>query len=302
MQSATRSEVIAKLRQFVHGEISPQDLHRYVRGQSCRWLDDLLEEIQLTPDDYSQIALDEVALGVPVATYINGDCQLAQLHEWALEAYRIFGTSAYAASHSYNPEVEASLTLLSLICGIEYSETEEIARSCILRIHDALENLRPIPARSILRQLLMKKSRVDLLTRELGDDFNEPWRERQWAEIGLAPSGYSGVREPVSEDCWFLPLGVCTADAWNIGGPTDAWTHIENNQIFQLKETYPNFDFEINSPSVFIDPDGLTEVILDVPCLGAAELRHAVQLFAMVHRIRCCTLDRVLAIPSQEDQ
>jgi len=301
LQSAVRTEVISKLRQFVHGEISPQDLHRYVRGRSCRWLDDLLEEIRLTPEDYSQIALDKVALGVPVSAYIEGICQLGDLHEWALEAYRIFGTNAYAASRAYNPEVESGLTLLSLLCGLEYSETEEIARSCVLRIHDALENGRAIPARGILRQLLMKKSRVDLLTREMGEDLNEPWRERQWAEIGLAPSSFSGSGEAVSEDCWFLPLGVCTSDAWNLGGPNESWTHPENDQIFTLRETYPGFDFEINSPSVFIDPDGLTEVILDVPCLGAPELRSAVHLFAMVHRIRCCTLDRVLAIPSQED-
>jgi hypothetical protein len=53
----------------------------------------------------------------------------------------------------------------------------------------------------------------------------------------------------------------------------------------------PNFDLVKRKPEARRDIDGVLELVLDAPSIGAAELQYAAKLFALVHRIGRVTLE-----------
>lgn len=301
MSNGSRPEVISVLRRFVHGQLSFDELQGFVRSRNFGWLDELLDGLQLGEADFSELALDETTLARPLVDYVEGRLGAGTFADWSFETYRIFSSSAYPRSPVYSASVEISLLLTCLVTECEVNGLLDRPRAIAHRLLEALQDDRPVPAEFVLRRVLQGMSTVRLAIRPRPESERIPWREEQWADVALATCSPSS-HPPTADDCWFIPLAICTRDLWLENPPDGHWAHPENDRIHRLRERFPQLDLEQYEPAYFVGPDGLAEVVLDAARIDEREINAAIRLFCLLNRIRRCHVDGSLCYPTREDR
>jgi hypothetical protein len=296
----SRTEIISVLRRFVHGQLSFDELQGFVRSRNFGWLDELLDGIQLEEHDFRELALDERVLSRPVGEYVQGRLPAATLADWSFETYRIFSNGAYPNSEVYSPNVEIALLMICLITECEVSGLHPAPHPIADRILDALERGNPVPAELVIRRLLQNMDQVRLLTRPRAEIEQFLSEEDLWADVALVTTPQT-MAAPSAEECWFIPLAVCTRELWLENPPEGVWAHPENDRMHSLRDQFPDLDLEEYEPMYFVGPDGLAEVVLDVERIDTAGLEAAVRLFCLRNRVRCALLDGAHCYPAQED-
>jgi hypothetical protein len=73
--------------------------------------------------------------------------------------------------------------------------------------------------------------------------------------------------------------------------PTPRAEGEEVDRVPALRRLVPNFDFATFSPRYLYDGDGIAEIVLHAPSIGAEEVRYAAKLFCLANRVRRCELD-----------
>ncbi|MFQ5655691.1 MAG: hypothetical protein ACE5GW_13300 [Planctomycetota bacterium] len=302
MTTDSRSEIISVLREFVHGAISTEDLLRYVRRKELFYLDELLDQLQLRTPDYAAIALTDEAFLQRLDLFLDGEVPFREFAAWAFQLYRIYASSEYQTSDLYSRGIENGLLLLSLILDLNFTECGRRARRLVRLIHDAIRRRHPIPNEMILRKIYSGKRCLHLVMRAMGESTERPWREHQWADVALLGRPLAPGMSPPEEECWFVPLSLCTQEFWLEGGADGPWGHPENDKMPQVKESFPQLALSDGSPQYYVDPDGLAEVVLDSEEIGEEELEIAVRLFCLRNRARRCFLNGRLSYPTKEER
>ena len=210
------------------------------------------------------------------------------------------------------------------------------------RLLESLERGQPIPAESILRRALQQCGTVRLQTRPRaidprgleargpdirGDGFVwsapedlpfgegdlsdrtseltglEAWAQdpELWCDLALVTTP-ADRPAPSAEDCWFIPLAVCTRDLWLENPPEGSWGHPENDRMHAIRERFPHLDLEELNPMYYVGPDGIAEIVLETERVDRTAQLAAIRLFCLRNRIRNCTLDGSPCYPSREDR
>lgn len=325
MTKAARSEAISVLRRFVHGQLSFDELQGFVRSRNFGWLDELLDGLELTDGDYRELALDEHALGQRLQRFVGGSVSAHSFADWAFETYRIFSSGAYPTSEVYSAKVEISLLMLCLVseCAangllappaprareIGGGSVTQVRRTGVAtdprriagRILDALERGQQIPAEGVVGRVLRNLPTVRLQTRARPKEDHFAPELDQWVDLALATT-HADRPVPAPEECWFVPLAVCTRELWLENPPEGVWGHPENDRMHALRGRFPHLDLDEGDPLYFVGPDGIAEIVLATPVIDEFAVRTAVRLFCLRNRIRRCTLDRSPCYPSKEDR
>ena len=339
MTIGSRTEVISVLRRFVHGQLTFDELQGFVRSRNFGWLDELLDGIQLEERDYREIALDEAALCQRMGQFVDGSVSANAFADWSFETYRIFSSGSYPTSDVYSPNVEIALLMLCLLTECESSGLLSLdrtdsdsrragsavgssmklrsgnrsllraprtklatdARRIAGRVLDALHRGQPVPAEAVVRRALQHSAPIRLQTRPRPEVEAFVADEELWADLALVTTP-ADRPPPPAEDCWFIPLAVCTRDLWLDNPPEGVWGHPENDRMHAIRDRFPLLDLETYEPMYFVGPDGIAEVVLATERIDPDALQAAVRLFSLRNRIRNCTLDGVPSYPSREDR
>ena len=330
MSIGPRPEVIAVLRRFVHGQLSFDELQGFVRSRNFGWLDELLDGLRLGERDYREIALDEVALSRRLRRFVDGTVSANAFADWSFETYRIFSSGAYPTSDVYSADVEIALLMLCLITECESngllsgengpsptpaglplagSNVARARRTSVAsnprriagRILDALERGQTIPAEAVVRRTLQHAAPIRLQTRPRPTDDDFAPDDEQWVDLALVTT-HADRPVPSPEECWFVPLAVCTRDLWLENPPEGVWGHPENDRMHALRAQFPHLDLDRGDPMYFVGPDGIAEIVLATDRIDTEAAHTAVRLFCLRNRIGHCTLDRENCYPSREDR
>ena len=331
MTTGSRTEIISVLSRFVHGQLSFDELQGFVRSHNFGWLDELLDGVQLEERDYRAIALDESALCRRMDHFVRGEVSASAFADWSFETYRIFSSGTYPTSDVYSPNVEIALLMLCLLTECEASgllslersresaptggtvtEGKKIlhaprtrlatnARRIAARVLDALRRGQPVPAEAVVRRALQHSAPIRLQTRPRPEVEAFAAEEELWADVALVTTPADRPAPP-AEDCWFIPLAVCTRDLWLDNPPEGVWGHPENDRMHRIREQFPHLDLDAFDPMYYVGPDGIAEVVLATERIETEALHAAVRLFSLRNRIRHCTLDGVPCYPSREDR
>ena len=78
---------------------------------------------------------------------------------------------------------------------------------------------------------------------------------------------------------WFIPLTVCTREFWLLDRPRGAWVHPENDKVLSLMDRpladrQPRLQQIVGdlSPRFYVDPYGLSEIVLEAPSIETKQL------------------------------
>ena len=191
---------------------------------------------------------------------------------------------------------ENALGLLALVTDDDFA-SPDTSRSLCKLVEDRIALRLPIPSRRTISELLRELGKASLTICDRGPQRENP----KWMDIALLPRHQVlGTTQP-QQTTWFQPQSVSTREIWNEISPTDHWTNVENDLIPALISDEPWLTSELEGLSLYLDPDGITEAVLDAPQISSREVRKAVSGFRALHQMKRCSIDGIPVHSRKED-
>ncbi|MGE4620049.1 MAG: hypothetical protein AAEJ04_09610 [Planctomycetota bacterium] len=220
--------------------------------------------------------------------FLAGSSERAFLHQWVCHALKFAITISLRTNSPQGALVENSLGLLAIISDDDFASHDTTRRLCLL-IKDRISLQLPVPSRRAISELLRELGNVSLTVSDKGPTHTDP----AWMDISLLPRRKVQDSSISGQTPWFQPLSISTKKLWKNIAPGDPWSHVENDRLPPLIDAKPWLAIELQGLSLYLDPDGITEAIVDSPRIGTRELKMAISGFSALHQMIRCSIDGI---------
>lgn len=265
-------------------------------GIALRWIEQLVQESPLTPDEILILGFDLPLLKARIDDFLEGQGDRSLLHKWVCDALKIAVTVSLREVSPDGDLLENTLGLMALITDDDFASPDTSIRLCRL-IEDRIALRLPVPCRRTISELLREMGEGSLIVSEKGPNSENP----VWVDVSLLPRRHDAKNTCSPQATWFQPLSICTASLWQQISPQDRWSGVENDRIPGLIAEEPWLASEFEGLSLYLDPDGITEAVVEATRIGSRELRKAVSGFRALHQMRRCSIDGIPVHSREED-
>ncbi|MEE2882709.1 MAG: hypothetical protein VYD70_03195 [Planctomycetota bacterium] len=259
-------------------------------------VEELVQQSAPTPEEIRTLGLSLSLVQNRIDQFLEGTLDRFDLNHWVCETLKFAITLSLREHSAEGDLVENSLGLMALITDDDFASHDTSRRLCRL-VEDRISLRLPVPSRRTISELLRELGVASLIVSERGPCEEDP----AWADVALLPrrQDYDTAKSP--RTTWFQPLSVCTLKLWQEISPADHWTHVENDRIPALISEEPWLTAELDGLSLYLDPDGITEAVVDTSRIGSRELRKAVAGFRALHQMKHCSIDGIPVHSRKED-
>lgn len=259
-------------------------------------VEELVQQSAPTNEEIQELGFELPMICNRLDQFLEGSLERSDLSRWVCEALKFAITLSLRDRSCDGDMVENSLGLLALVTDDDFASPDTSLRLCKL-IEDRISLSLPIPTRRAISELLRELGNASMTICDRGPDPENP----VWMDIALLPRNQSYPSTNQPQDTWFQPLSVSTRQVWKEISPSAHWTHVENNLVPALVEQEPWLTNEFDGLSLYLDPDGITEAVIETTQIGSREVRKAVSGFRALHQMKRCFIDGIPVHSRKED-
>jgi hypothetical protein len=261
-----------------------------------RLVEELVRDSPPTSDEILALGFDLQLVGTRIDEFLEGQFDRNLLHHWVCNSLKIAVVLSLRETCPDGALIEDTLGLMALVTDDDFASPDTSVRLCRL-IDDRISLRLPAPCRRTISELLREMGEGFLIVTERGPDSEHP----VWVDVSLLPRRHDATSAQSPRPTWFQPLSVCTESLWKEISPRDRWTGVENDRIPGLIAEEPWLTREFEGLSLYLDPDGITEAVVDATRIGSRELRKAVAGFRALHQMKRCSIDGIPVHSQKED-
>ncbi len=259
-------------------------------------VEELIQHSVPTAAEIQDLGFNLPLIQLRLDQFLEGSLDRSDLSRWVCETLKFAITISLRERTADGDLVENALGLLALVTDDDFASPDTTRRLCKL-LEDRISLRLPIPSRRTISELLRELGTASLTICERGPQPQNP----KWMDIALLPRQQNGDTPRSQQVTWFQPLSVCTREVWKEISPTDRWTNVENDRIPAMTSEEPWLADELKGLSIYLDPDGITEAVIDATQIGTREVRTAVAGFRALHQMKHCSIDGIPVHSRKED-
>jgi len=263
---------------------------------SLQLVEKLVQDSPPTSDEILALGFDLQLVRTRIDEFLAGQVDRNLLHHWICNALKIAVVLSLRETTPDGDLIEDTLGLMALVTDDDFASPDTSVRLCRL-IDDRISLRLPAPRRRTISELLREMGEGALTVTERGPDSEHP----VWVDVSLLPRRHDAKSALSPRPTWFQPLSVCTQGLWKEISPSDRWTGVENDRIPGLIAEEPWLANEFEGLSLYLDPDGITEAVVEATRIGSRELRKAVAGFRALHQMKRCSIDGIPVHSREED-